>query len=193
MAFTDRMACILLCAGRSTRFVGGNKLNADLCGKPVGQHMTDVLGTFPFVQRVAVVATGEFRPLAASFDIVETDDPLAGMGTSLSLGMNFVGHDSESVLVALADMPFVSARHVSSLFDGYERTGGVVASSIDATAMPPAIFPAAYFGDLLASEGDTGARRLLGQASLVQAAPDELLDIDTIEDLHRARTLLRRN
>jgi CTP:molybdopterin cytidylyltransferase MocA len=54
----------------------------------------------------------------------------------------------------------------------------------------PAYFPAADFGELLRLEGDTGARELLRSAAAV-VCEGLALDVDTEEDLERARLFLR--
>ena len=192
MVFASRMACILLCAGRSSRFAGGSKLEANLGGKPVGDHMADLLAAMPFAARIAVVSRAGFRTSARDFTLVENSDPASGLGHSLSLGLKALGDlDVDSVLIALADMPLVSARHLSALIAEYDATRNTVGSGNGTALMPPAIFPKASFPELLNSQGDKGARTLLAKARLVPASADELLDIDTEDDLARAEDLLR--
>ena len=192
MVFASRMACILLCAGRSSRFAGGSKLEANLGGKPVGDHVSGLLAVMPFAARIAVVSQTGFRPHAHDFTITENSNPASGLGHSLSLGLRALGDlDVDAVLIALADMPLVSARHLCRLIAAYDAIGDIVGSSSGTTPMPPAIFPKASFPDLLNSQGDKGARTLLAKAQLVLASADELLDIDTEDDLARAEDLLR--
>jgi molybdenum cofactor cytidylyltransferase len=52
----------------------------------------------------------------------------------------------------------------------------------------PAYFPAEYFDQLMALRGDAGARTLLVNARSAEFANGEL-DVDTAEDLVRARQL----
>jgi molybdenum cofactor cytidylyltransferase len=52
----------------------------------------------------------------------------------------------------------------------------------------PAYFPASAFKDLMKLRGDTGAKDLLRSARCVALVGGEL-DVDTIEDLERARAL----
>jgi molybdenum cofactor cytidylyltransferase len=52
----------------------------------------------------------------------------------------------------------------------------------------PAFFPARYFEKLTELTGDTGARELLAEARYEELENGEL-DVDTVEDLKRARAL----
>ena len=95
------------------------------------------------------------------------------------------------VLIALADMPLVTAAHVLRLFDAARDDHTVVASSSGRNPMPPALFGAGMFDVLLALDGDRGARDLVRSGRHVAVPPAELTDVDTPEDLERLRILAR--
>ena len=65
----------------------------------------------------------------------------------------------------------------------------VVASSDGARPSPPALFAAGRFAELLALEGDHGARALIQSGVHIVTSPHELIDIDTAEDLAQLRAL----
>ena len=85
------------------------------------------------------------------------------------------------------DQPAVTSAHLRSLMD----SGQTTASSYAGRQGVPAFFPTKHCGALLALNGEQGARNLLRSA---QAEPLEHgeIDIDTQDDLVRARALLGR-
>src|SRR3546814_2474799 len=91
-----------------------------------------------------------------------------------------------SALSALADMPFVPIFHFQRLLAQYKGTGTLVASGVDGSRMPPALFGAEWFEMLQQLNGDQGARSLISRATLVVARPEDLVDIDSPADLERS-------
>jgi molybdenum cofactor cytidylyltransferase len=181
MIAADRVALVLLAAGRSTRF-GSNKLLAELEGKPLIRHAADTLIQAGFGWTFAV-CTGETAPLLGDFEIVTNSKPEAGQARSIRLGVQRAMETGcGAVMIALGDMPFVSAAHLDALL---AATGEVVASAAVGKPMPPALFARARARDLLALDGDRGARDLLASATLVHADPRVLRDVDTRDQLPR--------
>lgn len=177
------VAGVLLAAGRSTRF-GGDKLLADLDGKPLALHAADMLAGIGFGALIAVcraddaVLPGLLEQ--RGFAIVRNDRPEDGLSRSLQLGVE-AARGSRAMLVALADMPFVTAALIARLLAAFD--GATLASLRQGQPMPPALFPQSVFDALAAAEGDAGARDLLRDAGRVPADPQELRDIDTRADL----------
>src|SRR3546814_4863790 len=62
----------------------------------------------------------------------------------------------------------------------------LVASGVDGSRMPPALFGAEWFEMLQQLNGDQGARSLISRATLVVARPEDLVDIDSPADLERS-------
>jgi len=187
MIGAERVALVLLAAGLSTRFGAEDKLAAPLNGLPLGLHAARTVAAIPFAARIAVTGA---RPLAFTsygFTTVENDDPAAGQGRSIALGVQAARRaDVDAVLVMLADMPFVTAGHVRALFDGFDGNHAVVASTTGDWSGPPALFGAVHFDLLAQLSGDHGPRTLIKAADLVAALPAELADIDTRQDLQAA-------
>ena len=174
---------VLLAAGQSSRF-GGDKLSALLGGKPLALHAVEALAPVPFASRIAVVSGTRLNLAGEGYHIVRNPDPAAGQGQSLRLGVVAAcASGVQAVLVALADMPCVTAAQVMRLFDAAEGLDAVVASSDGERPMPPALFGAAHFQSLTSLDGDAGARALIRSGHHVLAGPHELVDIDTREDL----------
>ena len=183
MAYAN-IAVALLAAGRSIRF-GSDKLHAQFEGEALGMKAARTLVGLPFASHIAVCKSdSELAGLYANlgFNVVTNQQPEIGQALSLQLAVKAaMMSQATALLVALADMPFVSAAHLSALVSGYEGT--IAASTNGSTSMPPAIFPRESWPDLLTTSGDAGARALLMHAKLVAAPFGELRDIDTPADL----------
>lgn len=184
MIEAERVALVLLAAGRSKRFGAADKLMADYLGRPLGLHVVVALEAVPFRERVAVVSDTKLDLSGCGYHIVHNDDPAAGMGRSLRLGVEAACRGgAEAVLIALADMPRVTATHIYRLLDRAEGTDAIVASSDGVAPRPPALFGCAHLETLLRSEGDMGARELVRHGHHVVTSPAELADVDTAEQL----------
>lgn len=180
------IAAVLLAAGRSTRFGTADKLAASLGDRPLARHAADMLATLPLAARFVVC--GAEPPAWPGFEAIVNARPEAGLAHSIAIGIAAARRSGvAAVMVALADMPFVTARHMTRLLDRHDGPRTLVASSDGVHRMPPALFGAGWFDALERLSGDRGARSLLDEAETVVASPEELLDIDTAEDLRRAR------
>jgi molybdenum cofactor cytidylyltransferase len=190
MIEADKVALVLLAAGHSRRFNDGDKLAEPFLDKPLAYHVVTALEKVPFLARIAVVSDTVLDFATLGYQVVENPDPSLGQARSLCFGVNAAQDaGAEAVLVALADMPRVTAGHVYRLFDAYDGSGAVVASSDGVRPMPPALFGKDRFDALLALEGDEGARELVKRGHHVVASPAELVDIDTQDDLRALRAL----
>lgn len=194
MIAADRVAVILLAAGRSTRFGARDKLVAPLAGLPLGAHAARTLARLPFATKIVVTSNHALDFAAYGFTSVLNGDPNAGQAKSIRLGVaraRFAG--PEGILIALADMPFISVRHLQALLSQCGERAPVVASQAGQTRGPPALFAASLFDALEALSGDRGASVLLRDATLVAAPAWTLADVDTSDDLaaaaHRHETL----
>jgi molybdenum cofactor cytidylyltransferase len=182
-AYAD-IAVALLAAGQGVRF-GSDKLLAEFEGDPLGLKSARTLFGLPFASHIVVCRPGSelaehYKNLG--FDVVANDQPERGQAHSLHLAVHAaMMSNAKALLVALADMPIVSAEHLTALVAGYN--GVITASTNGHSSMPPAIFPRDVWPDLLATSGDAGARVLLKHAKLVAAPLGELRDIDTPADL----------
>ena len=190
MIAPEKVALVLLAAGRSRRFDDGDKLAESFLDKPLAFHVVTALEKIPFLRRIAVVSGTRLDFAARGYEVIENPDPSLGQARSLCHGVVRAQEaGAEAVLVALADMPRVTAGHVYRLFDSYDGPMAVVASSDGVQPMPPVMFGRDRFPDLLALEGDQGARELIKGGHHVVAGPGELVDIDTQEDLRELREL----
>lgn len=184
MIKAERVALLLLAAGRSQRFGAQDKLMVPYLGRPLGLHVVVALEAVPFARRIAVTDGTRLDLAPCGYETVHNDDPAAGMGRSLSLGMQAIhAMQADAVLIALADMPRVTATHIYRLLDRAGGRDSIIASSDGVDPRPPALFGRDHFATLLASKGDMGARELVRHGHHIVTSPAELADVDTPEDL----------
>jgi len=180
-------AVVLLAAGRSLRHPGQSKLCRPLGGRPLGLHAAQTIATLAPAAMIAVCSehthelTADLE--AMGFEVTWNDDPGRGLSSSLAIGVQAAQKlDIDTVLICLADMPFVSLDHLRALVARLDIPAGVMMVGSRAnntnTTMPPAAFAGEMIDRLLDLEGDRGARDLLKQAVSVEVTSKELTDFD---------------
>ncbi|QIG81502.1 nucleotidyltransferase family protein [Stakelama tenebrarum] len=184
----EDVVLMLLAAGRSRRFGDTDKLEQHFLHQPLAFHVVTALEAVPFQARVAVVSGTSLDFAARGYRVVHNDTPESGQSHSLALCTRAARElGARAVLVALADMPRVTAAHVWRLLDEADGPDAVVASSDGHAPCPPALFGASHFDALESQQGDQGARALVRAGHHVIASPAELVDIDTPGDLAALR------
>jgi molybdenum cofactor cytidylyltransferase len=165
-----------------------DKLEQLYLGHPLAFHVVTALEGVPFRRRIAVVSDTRLDFAARGFDVIENPRRNEGLSSSVTLGIEAArAFDPEAVLIALADMPRVTATHVYRLLDYADGEDTILASSDGERPRPPALFGRNHFDWLVKLTGDVGAREMILKAHHVIAAAHELIDIDTPEDLERLR------
>ncbi|HKS60366.1 MAG TPA: molybdopterin-binding/glycosyltransferase family 2 protein [Xanthobacteraceae bacterium] len=196
-----RIAGLVLAAGRSTRMGGPNKLLEEINGKP----LVRIVAEHALASRAkpVIVVTGHQRErvehalAGLPVTLVHNPDFADGLSTSLKAGINAVPADADGAIVTLGDMPQVSAKLIDRLIAAFdpERGALVVIPTIEGKRGNPVLWARRFFSDLLAVEGDVGARHLIsGYAEAVTEVPVEdaaaLTDIDTPEALIAVRAAM---
>ena len=124
--------------------------------------------------------------------LVKNEGWATGMASSIRCGVAALPAVVEAVADLPCDQPAVSADVLCRLIDARREQGlPMAACAYAGTLGPPALFLRECFRDLLALEGDSGARRLLLRSKEAVAAvdfPDGALDVDTPEDWERWRS-----
>ena len=186
MIAPEQVVAILLAGGLSGRFGPADKLAEPLYGLPLGLHAARTLATLPFAAMIAVTRSGGPDFGACGFTSVRNGHPASGQSGSIRLGLaSALVAAPRAVLIMLADMPFVTRTHIEALLARFDDEHRIVASAGGERPGPPALFGASHFEALAALSGDAGARSMLNDALLVEAPADELVDIDTPDDLIR--------
>ena len=117
----DRTAILLLASGLSSRFGAGDKLMANLNGRPILARAAGALANRPVAKRVAVVGKDQTARKAClealGFEIVLNPAPEDGQGRTLAIGSQYVrdATEADSVLILLGDMPFVTDTHLAGI------------------------------------------------------------------------------
>jgi len=198
-----RIAAVVLAAGRSTRMGAVNKMIAEIGGKP----LVRIAAEQALASRASpvIVVTGHQRDrIEAALSglpvrFVHNSDYAEGLGTSLKAGIAAVPENADGAIVCLGDMPQVDAALIDRLIAAFdpERGALVVLPSIEGRRGNPVVWSRRFFHDLMAIQGDIGARHLIGTyAEAVVDVPvaggAALTDVDTPESLSAVKAEIER-
>ncbi len=115
-----------------------------------------------------------------------------GQSTSVAAAVQALPPSCQAVLFLPVDQPQVPVALLRRLWAVWREGGDRVAVAVSGEPRgAPAVFHRSLFGELLALEGDVGARRLLRghrDVRTVPADPGWLVDVDTPEDWERLRS-----
>lgn len=196
----NEIAAIMLAAGGSSRF-GSDKLLHPVTLQGVTLplaahsllpwlenfgHTTVVVrpGSEAFCSAIAAVL-GKTKCAAIRWLVCK--DAALGMAASLACGVR-ANHEAAGWLIGLADMPAIPASAIAGVRDALLTGASLAATFCDGKRGHPVGFGFHYYEELLALQGDTGARRLLERdiSNLVQIGIGNngiFTDIDIPNDL----------
>jgi molybdenum cofactor cytidylyltransferase len=189
-----RIAGLVLAAGRSTRMGGPNKLLAEIRGKPLVRIAAEQ-ALASRAKPVTVVTGHEREQVEAALAglpvlFVHNPDFATGLGSSLKAGVAALPPDVDGVVVCLADMPQVDAALIDRLIAAFDPEKGALAviPTLDGKRGNPVLWSRRFFPELMAIDGDVGARHLIGRyneavVELPVTGKAALLDVDTPEAL----------
>lgn len=179
-----RIGCVVMAAGNASRF-GANKLAAQVDGKTLLRRALEAVPPACFAQVVVVTQYPEAAEAARrfSFTPVENQHPDWGISHTISLGLDVL-QDCDAALFLVSDQPLLRQASVAELVDLYRRhPSHIVALGHNGVRGNPCLFPARFFPELLALEGDVGGgvviRRHPEAVRLVEVPARELTDVDT--------------
>ena len=194
-----RPAVVVLAAGRGSRFRGpGHKLEQPLDGADtlLARSLRHAIAT---QLRVVVVTTPALAPaahkLVAARDVVALAEHDAqglpqpiGMGHSIVAGVSATG-DADGWLILPADMPLVQPSTIVAVAQGLERYP-VCYAQYRGIQGHPVGFGTELYSELMALQGDEGARRIVARYAAQPITVDDPgvhIDVDTAEDLERLK------
>jgi molybdenum cofactor cytidylyltransferase len=192
------VGAVLLAAGASQR-LGTPKQLAEIAGETLVRRAARAAleaGCAPVV--VVLGAEGDAVADALhglALERVRNEGWREGMASSLRAGLGALeaaAPQARGALLLLVDQPAVDAALLRRLLARFAEGGGarIAACVYGGGHGAPAIFPRALFPELAALRGDRGAKSLLAahRAELLAVDfPAGELDVDTAEDLDRAR------
>ena len=196
----DRIAAIILAAGRSSR-MGEHKLLLPLGDRPL------------LAWSLAAVCASRARPVILALGRAASEvsahlppGPYAtvvnhrfeeGMGTTLALAVTLLPPNVAGAIVTLGDQPFMSTQAIDAVLAAARARPDTIAMGVHAARRGhPVYLPRRLFGELAALSGDEGARTVIGrerdQITLVPLDDERLvLDVDTPEDYERAKAIVQ--
>lgn len=193
-----RIGAVVLAGGLSSR-MGSNKLLAQVAGEPLVRHAVEA--ALASAADPVIVVTGnasdavEGALAGLKVQFVHNPDFSEGLSTSLKCGVNALPADCDGALILLGDMPGVSAALIDRMIAGFDPAEGraICVAARGGRRGNPVLWARRFFPEILALEGDVGAKALMaahGEMVVeVEAADDgPLTDIDTPEALKAYRS-----
>jgi molybdenum cofactor cytidylyltransferase len=201
---------IVLGAGKSERF-GDIKLLAKV--KPnessicllehVLQRISAALNLLNISTANIHITTGRYHQQISThidqhFSLIYCEDANQGLGHTIAQSVekttsteseNKSKSDVSHIMITLADQIALETNdYVRLIEQSLKSPTQLICATAAQKMMPPAIFPCHYFPDLMALQGDKGAKALLykNKESLQTVTmPNAIIDIDTKQDLIR--------
>lgn len=190
-----RIGCVVMAAGSASRF-GANKLTRMFGGKSLMRRALEAVPAEAFAQVAVVTQYPEAAALAVEFGFlaIENPHPEWGVSHTIRLGLSAM-EGCDGVLFQVADQPFLRRETVARATSLWrERPEAIVALGHRGQRGNPCLFPARFFPELMALEGDRGGsaviRRHPEALVLVETAAEELWDVDTPQALEALAWLL---
>jgi molybdenum cofactor cytidylyltransferase len=193
------VSAVVLAAGRSTRMGGPNKLLAELDGRKLVRIVTEQ--ALASKAKDVIVVTGHQADLVekalAGLEVkfVRNPDFAHGLASSVKAGITAVPKQADGAVICLGDMPMISAGLIDRLVDAFapDRGNLITVPVSDGRRGNPVLWSRRFFNELMALDGDVGARHLIAKHNeAVAEVPVEgngaFLDIDTPQGLEAARS-----
>ena len=184
-----KVAALVLAAGSSRRMGGANKLLQPVGGIAMLRRAVNaaLASRCTSVLVVTGADAGAAHACLAGLEVqfAHNPDHASGMASSLRCGLAALPADADAAMVLLADMPRIDGGHVDRLLAAFDpRQPKIVAPVKDGRRGNPILWPREFFAEMMAVEGDVGAREVLQRhASQVEAVAfdDDAIfaDVDT--------------
>jgi molybdenum cofactor cytidylyltransferase len=174
--------------------MGSNKLLAAVGGKPLIRHAVETALASAASPVIVVTGNGESEIRRALFQLptifVNNAHYSNGLSTSLKSGLSALPLDCDGALILLGDMPDVTCGLLDKLIAAFDpgEDRAICVATRHGKRGNPVLWARGFFPEMLALQGDVGARHLIAQYSEVvcevEAADDgPLIDIDTPDAL----------
>ncbi len=184
------ISTIILAAGESKR-MGQPKQLMSLGSTTIMEQTVDNFLSSA-VDQIIVVLGYRAEELAKLIDdrpvtIAVNPDYAQGMGTSIAVGLSLINGQTQGIMLALADQPFVDSEVINQLVANFKvRDKGIVVPVYRGRRGHPVIFDIKYRGELSRINGDTGGREIINRHydDVREVAVDcegVCIDIDTID------------
>lgn len=166
-AGAPNIAAVVMAAGTSSRMGGRNKLLEAIDGTSMLRRTLNAV--LASQARPVVVVTGrDAEDVKAGLSGLEVrfahnDDYEEGMSSSLRVGIDALGDESDGALICLGDMPFVEAGDIDKLIAAFDEDEGrtICVPVYQGKWGNPVLWSRQYFQEMAGVTGDKGARELL--------------------------------
>ena len=168
------VSAIILAAGQARR-MGELKQLLPWRGSTIIEQVVDSVVASGVVE--TIVVTGyRAEEVAQKFagkpvKVKVNDNYKGGMSSSLICGLQALGHKSTGIMVVLGDQPALEVVTLKHLINIFCQHPAIVVPVYQKRRGNPVIFPFKYIEEMLALEGDRGAR------PVVDAHPDDVIEI----------------
>jgi molybdenum cofactor cytidylyltransferase len=193
-----QVAAIVLAAGRSTRMAPDNKLLATIDEVPMVRRVATTAvasGARPVVV-VTGFEAGRVADALGGLDITIVHNPAyaEGLSASLRTGLGALPPDCAGALICLGDMPTIESDDLQALMAAFAAGEGraICVPVRHGRRGNPVLWSAAFFGEMMALTGDTGAKGLIARhkdcVTEVAMTSDGIFeDVDGPSDLERLK------
>ena len=197
MRSRGRIACIILAAGRSTRF-GRIKQLYRVKGKSLVQRAIEAANnsSADYVLLVLGANCSEIlsRTDLGRAELVLNRNYVEGQATSIKCGILNLPEDSTGAILMVADQPFLKSSHLDKMIQEFRnRSESIVVLGHEGEPRNPVLVPRDLFPKLLRIRGDVGARNIVRKYAKVRLIEIHdgavFLDIDTMHAASRLKRL----
>jgi molybdenum cofactor cytidylyltransferase len=177
---------------------GLNKLLAEIAGKPLVRIVAEQ--ALASLALPVVVVTGHERARVETalrglnVELVHNPDYANGLSSSLKTGVAALPADVNGAIFCLGDMPQVKSDLINRLIAAFnpDHDALVVVPTIGGKRGNPVVWARRFFPELIALQGDVGAKHLIAtNAEVVAEVAVEdgavLTDVDTVDALNAVR------
>lgn len=178
------MIAVILAAGLSKRF-GGKKLLEKVNNKSMVLHVTDLISSLDFDQRILVYSDEEvFKEVTANckesskFLFLLNEQAANGLSTSIKLAVKNLRNDKteDGIMFFVADQPFIDTLTVKRLIEAFHQgKGSIIVPIYGENRGNPVIFSHKWVEQLKNLEGDVGGR------SIIRQNPEEVWEVPIMD------------
>ena len=184
-----RVGCLLMAAGNAERFGENKLLCAAIDGRSLIEHALDAIPRERFARTLVVTQYPEITALAKErgFETLQNEHPERGQSETIRLGTRALS-DCGAICFMVSDQPLLRRETLAREVDFFSsHREHIVALGHNGVRGNPCLFPARFFPELLALEGDVGGgaviRKHPDDLLLFEAPEEEMRDVDTKEAL----------
>ena len=194
------LSLIVLAAGKSTRMRGKNKLLTQIEGKPMIRRVVEAALNSKVDEVLIVLGweAGRVRQVLSDLPcrFVMNKDFEKGQSSSVKAGLREVSDTTQAILVLPGDIAMIDQRSINMVVDAYNNhKNPLVVASHKGRHGHPILLGRQLFDDIgKVDEATYGLKAVVNkhenEMQVVETGSDStLFDVDTPEDLKRARKL----